>query len=507
MDSVDEITRQYYKETGKVIKQDGLPMLNRESEIALSKSIDEYYRRLFSAALEYYKKDNEAAPNNENLRKRFSRLLGKKKQQGLEKRLSEESIEKVALDYFHPDNKTEVDRQKIEELATEIYAQIETEVDDNSETRNLKAEEFIQIYRSCSRRISRKKEEFALRNLRLVWKYAIQYAILMQEENLDEVGRKSNTFFESDDFFGEGYFGLLRAIDKFDHRKGFKFSTYPTWWIKQSIQKHIQDNCDTIRKPSNVIEKYNAFCAAKSNLERINEEEPSYQDIAEEYTRRKILIILKDKGFLFETESPKLEEILSTVENLEEREIKITFTLAGSRRPYSFSSKEIRPFIDGQIKAITTQVPDLFDLMNQTVNLEKPVRMHNGEDGSTIGDFIPDPKAEIEFDRYDAIILHQRLNQMMDEYLTEREKFVLSYRIGIVRGKRKTVVKGGVEKPDNELETTLGDLAEILNLSKQRIDQIQRKAIQKLREVAPELRAVFEAYINDDNVFLEETSN
>jgi len=507
MNSVDEITRQYYRETGRTIKQDGLPMLNRKSEIALSKSIDEDYRRIFSAILKYYRQDNKTAPDTENLRESFSKLLGRKKQQGLEKRLSEESIEKVALDYFHPDNKTEVDRQKIEELAAEIYAQTEKQIDDNAELNDPKVDEFNQTYHSCSRRISRKKEEFALRNLKLVWKYAIKYAILMQEENLDEIGRKSNTFFESDDFFGEGYFGLLRAIDKFDHRKGFKFSTYATWWIKQSIQRHIQENYSTIKKPANVIEKYNSFCAAKRHLEGIKDEEPSYQDIAEEYARRKILIILKDKGFQFEKESPKLEEILSTIENLEEREIKITFTLAGSRRPYSFSSKMIRPFIDEQIKAITKQVPDLFDLMNQTVNLEKPVRTHNGENGSTIGDFIPDPKAQIEFDRYDARILHQRLDQMMDQYLTKREKFVLSHRIGFIRGKRKTVVQGRVENPDNNFGTTLEELARILNLSKQRIDQIQRTAIKKLREAAPEFREVFEEYINNDNALLEGTSN
>jgi len=522
MDSVDEIARQYYKENGKVMRLNGLPLLDKKGEIALSKGIDNDYRTILSAALNYFKTDynvddnvdgdidgddNIRTKDKTNLRELFLKVLGPKKQMELEKRLNHESTEKVALDYFHSDKKTEIDRQKIEDLAKEIYAYIEEDRGSNSkivDVNDAKFKEFNNIYRSCFRNISKKKEEFALRNLRLVRKYAIAYATQVQEKKSDEPGRISNTVFESDDFFNEGYFGLLTAIDKFDHRKGFKFSTYASWWIKQSIQRYVQVNYNTIRKPVSIVEVYKSICAVKSQLE-LKKIDPSDQEIAEEYTRKKIFRALTKKGFVFGDESPTLDKIISTIEEMEERKLNLLINITGSGKCHSFSSKNIRAFVEDEVTKVTEKIPEIFHLMTMPASLEQPLNRNNENDGSALKDFIKDPEAETEFKKYETGVLHRELEILMETHLNEKEKFVIRNKFGITREGRKITIEAGKEKPDNNIGIKFKDIATLLGFSsRQRAEQIHKEALRKLRGVAPEFIAVFKPYLDEENAFIED---
>lgn len=511
MDSVDEIARKYYRENGKVMKLNGLPLLDKKGEIALSKSIDKDYRTILSAALDYFKayytinnnSNNTINQDKKNLREGFSKVLGTERQIGLENRLNDEPAEKVALDYFHPDNKTEIDRKKIEDLAKEIYEHIEKDIGSNSEIVDEKFKEFNTIYRSCSRKISQKKEEFALRNLRLVRKYAIAYAVLVQEEKSDETGRISKTFFESDDFFNEGYFGLLKAVDKFDHRKGFKFSTYATWWIKESIQRHVHENYNTIRKPAPIIEVYQSICAVKNQLE-LKKTDPSNREIAEEYIRKKIFRALTKKEFVFEDEYPTLDKIISTIEEMKKTELNLLINITGSGKCHPFSSKNIRQFVEEEITKITEKIPEIFNFMALPANLEQPIFKNYKNEGSVLKDFIKDPEAEIEFSKYETGVLHRKLEMLMETCLNEKEKSVICHKSGITRGVRGTTIRAGKEKPDNNMGMKFKDIGALLGFSSQRTEQIHKEALRKLQEAALDYVEIFEPFLDEENAFIED---
>ena len=254
------------------------------------------------------------------------------------------------------------------------------------------------------------QNKLAQSNLRLVVSVAKRY-----------IGRGLNF----QDLIQEGNVGLLRAVEKFDHTLGFKFSTYATWWIRQAISRAIAYQARTIRIPVHMVETINRQMRAERDLQQeLKGEEPSSEEIALEM------------GYLEPDVEAEVRQAL----------------------------KEERP-ITGDLKIVLDQavskVQRIQRLSREPISLDMPV---GAEENSFLGDFIEDESIPTPVDSASRRLLQEQMSEILND-LPERERRVLSMRFGLEDG----------------MSQTLEDVGKEFNITRERVRQIEARALRKLR--------------------------
>ena len=240
--------------------------------------------------------------------------------------------------------------------------------------------ETLMIVNAWENLINRARQRMIEGNMRLVISIAKKYV---------------NRGLEFADLVGEGNNGLIKAVEKFDYRKGYKFSTYATWWIRQAITRAIGDQARTVRVPAHILDTMNKVARAKRDMIQDLGREPTVEEIAERLN--------------IPTDKVRMAHNISLI----------------------------------------------------PISLDKPI---DDEESSFVGDFISDPMADSPSRRAAISILKDRFNDILRD-LPKREEKIIRLRFGLNDG----------------MSRTLEEVGRMFNITRERVRQIEAKALKKLR--------------------------
>lgn len=276
-----------------------------------------------------------------------------------------------------------VEEEIMEEITPTKIDSIQTYLKEISKEPLLDADEEIELAKRIEKGDKEAQKRMIRANLRLVVSIAKKY-----------IGRSPKLSFL--DLIQEGNLGLFRAVEKFDWRRGYKFSTYATWWIRQSINRALADQSRTVRIPVHMVEKISKYTKVRKDLFQSLGREPTPEEVAAEMG----------------LELDKVRHIIK--------------------------------------------------IYQTATSLEAPVG--DDEDNSTLADFIEDEAGIPPSVDAGRKLLKERLGEIMED-LDEREKNILAMRFGL----------------DDGVTHTLEEVGQVFNVTRERIRQIQAKALEKIR--------------------------